>query len=586
MTADTDASAGRPAIRRALFALVGTAQGGLLYLLHEYGESLIAVESIRTAVLVWLIFAPPLFLFADQAGRRWPAGLFAGGTALLFALLYRSVDARYVGEPPRDEVEFLAPAIAGIAIVALPFFRCWGETGRPRFSYPRLFQHAWNTLHIFVGAWVFTGAVWLVLSLWGLLFELIDVDFFSELFHEAWFALPATGLAFGLAVAILRDWARVVGAVRGVVLALLRMLTPVVAAAVALFVLFLPFTGLAPLWSRGSPTAILLSAFAIAVLLVNSVIEDADGTATGNKVLNIAAMALVVLLPVLAALAGISAGLRITQYGLTPERAYGAILIAMAGLYALAYLWSLAVRRRGWTEGIRSLNIRLAAVAAVVAAAVCTPALDVQRMSADNQVGRLLSGRVSVDQFDFHFLNYGLGHAGAAALVRLRGAEDHPQHAAIVAAIDAAQESGPCIGCAAEGAEIAAAQAIIDSPTVRILPDGIELPDGLRRHLVDSYRWRVNLCHSESEAPACYVIVADLIGDPIPEAVFIDRSHGEVVLFKRKGDDWEISRTRYLSTSDEHRRRLFDALDAGEMAIVTPSHRTVRAGGVELPITP
>lgn len=585
MDTDSDLIGGRSASRRALFALIGAVQGGLLYALIEYGETVIGWKSGRMALALVVMIAPTLFLFADETGRRRPAVVFAMAIGLLAALLFLSVDARADRSPGSDFPMFIIAMIC-IAAIPLPFYLCWGETGRIRFPYDRLFHHAWTTPHIFLGAAAFTGVLWIVLILWGQLFMLIEVDFFADLFDEPFVSFPVTGLAFGLAVAILRDWARVVAAARNVILILLRVLAPVVAGAIGLFVLFLPFTGLAPLWDRDSPTSILIAAIALSVVLANSIVEADEQSSGDQRLLTLSAVVLIALLPVLVALAAVAAGLRIDQHGLTPDRAYVAILIGVAGLYGLAYLWALAVRRRHWQSGVRMLNKRLAAVVVLIAIAVCTPVIDVQRLSAEDQVNRLLSGRVSAEAFDYYFLRYRLGHAGEAAAARLRAAEDHPEHARIVAALDRADDASDCPGCGSIDDDTARALALMDSPAIRVLPDGAEAPDAFRAYIAEHRSWTLTQC-SVGDQPGCFLIIADLFGDDRPEAVLLHRSSRALTTYVGEDGRWRPLPTTHMhDLADADYDALIAALEAGEMSVVTPSHRTVRAGGLELPITP
>ena len=65
----------------------------------------------------------------------------------------------------------------------------------------------------------------------------------------------------------------------------------------------------------------------------------------------IAAIALVV---------GIVVGLRIGQYGLTPDRLWAIIFVSIAFAYGAAYLYALVRRRQRWSELARPINLYLA----------------------------------------------------------------------------------------------------------------------------------------------------------------------------------------------------------------------------------
>ncbi|MDA0339707.1 MAG: DUF4153 domain-containing protein, partial [Proteobacteria bacterium] len=134
----------------------------------------------------------------------------------------------------------------------------------------------WNNILVAIIAGIFLGVFWLVLVLWWELFNLVGVDFFEDLFTGDIFVWAFSGAVLGLGIAIARENPRIVPILRRIVLMLFRVLAPVLAIASLLFFVFLPFTGLQPLWDTGTATGVLVALMFSLVLMVNAVIQDGE----------------------------------------------------------------------------------------------------------------------------------------------------------------------------------------------------------------------------------------------------------------------------------------------------------------------
>src|SRR5690606_39665005 len=114
-------------------------------------------------------------------------------------------------------------------------------------------------------------------------------------------------------------------------------LAPVLAAALGLFLLSLPFTGLGGLWESDiAATPMLLLSGAGAILLANAVIGDGVEERSSSRLLFRSAMLLIFCVLPLAVLAALSMGERINQYGWTPERIWAVVAVGAALAYGLA----------------------------------------------------------------------------------------------------------------------------------------------------------------------------------------------------------------------------------------------------------
>ncbi|MBY0520740.1 MAG: DUF4153 domain-containing protein [Sphingomonas sp.] len=358
--------------------------------------------------------------------------------------------------------------------VLIPLFQAARDAGRWRFAYPALHGHAWTDAVIGVAANVFVGIVFLMSWLLALLFKLIKIDALEKLLEKHWFAALLFGAAFGGAIGLLRERDKIVRLLQRVVTAVLGVLAPVLGIGLLLFLLSLPFTGLAPLWeATRSATPILLSCVIGALLLANAVLGNGTDDEARNPVLRYGAMALGLAMLPLVAIAAVATGLRIDQHGFTPQRLWGLTFVVIASAYGLAYLVSLARGRAAWAPLVRSSNTLLAFGVAAVALFLATPILSFNAISTADQVARLTAGKVKPEKFDWAALAFDFGAPGRAALTRLtRSANATTAERARAAMKAHGRWDVASIEAVEDGAEALAKR-------IRIQPREVPLPDGL-----------------------------------------------------------------------------------------------------------
>ena len=77
-------------------------------------------------------------------------------------------------------------------------------------TYRALFRYSWRNFLVVALTVPLVWGVGLILFLWGALFQVIGIDFFTDLFTEDWFLFPVLAVAFGLGVLIFRHLATVI----------------------------------------------------------------------------------------------------------------------------------------------------------------------------------------------------------------------------------------------------------------------------------------------------------------------------------------------------------------------------------------
>jgi len=408
--------------RAWLLAGLGAAIGISAWLLLTGGDGWrYSEDPVRISGATFLVVGGIMFGFVVERRRLAWAALFALASGIIVASV-----AYWSGGPDQwtDLVRWRL-ASAGLAIaIAAPLFQVARDQGRWRLPYEEVHRHAWTNVVMWGVAWLFVGVVWLLTFLLAALFDLIGIELLKDVIDEGWFAHLLTGAAFGGAIGLLREWERIVGALRRVVTAGLSVLAPVLGTALLIFLAALPFTGLEPLWeATKSTTPILLSCVIGALVLANAVIGDSPEDEAGQTPLRFGAIALAAVLLPLAIIAAISTGLRIDQYGLTPDRLWAVVFTGIATAWGLAYLVALARRRRAWAEAARPANLRLAIGLCALALLLSTPLLSFGAISARDQLARLESGRTSLERFDWAALRFEFGPAGRRALERLKASD-------------------------------------------------------------------------------------------------------------------------------------------------------------------
>lgn len=404
----------------ALAVLLGLA-GLAVHLLSDWNAA--DMPRWRAALAAAFVFGPLALAFTVERIRWQEPLVFAGLVALVMAgiaLRVTSAGDRYAGEP-----FWVAAGLVAITL-ALPLFQAGFRRMRWRTAYDQTHFHVWTDAISGAGALAFTGVSWLLAVLLAALFSAIDIDLVENVVDEAWFGWIFSGSAFGAALGVLRNQLKIIGTLQSVVMLVFSIIAVPLAAALAIFLLAVLASGIAVLWNATeSPTPLLLSVAVAGFVLVNAVIRNADHEVSANRVLRWAALVLALAIFPLALLAAVSTGTRVAEYGLSPERLWGIVAVAVAVAYGMAYFIA-PIRGRliGWMDRVRTANTHLAVATCGLAFVLALPLFDFGAISARNQIARLESGRVAVDDFDFDALRWEFGGAGREGLARLAKGSD------------------------------------------------------------------------------------------------------------------------------------------------------------------
>lgn len=431
-----DATAPRSIAVRNGLLLLGLLTGVALYALWNVPWAGLAPSQmwVTTQGSAWLAVAMALLvqvpLWVGMAVTDWRAPRLWAGTAVLALVIAVmggwAISGLSASGAERDGTLLcLAVALSLWWFVALAWFQAWLEPGEGHIPYRRLFVRAWNNALVLALAALCVNLVWGVLGLWAALFALLGVPLFAELFSYPLFVYLCSGTLSGLGLWIARTQERPIQMARQTLLALGRMLLPLMAWVIVLFVAALALTGLETLWATRFAAGLLMGVLLVHIWLVNAVYQDGSAPQGpyGRWVLLLVHASLVCMV-VLAGLACVAVGLRVVQYGWTAQRVWAATGAGLLALYAAGYGWA-AVRHwkapqsTGWLAPISPVNRALSLVLLALLLALQTPVLDPQRISAASQLQRLLSGQQALTLEHLNALRFDHGRYGADALATL-----------------------------------------------------------------------------------------------------------------------------------------------------------------------
>ena len=477
---DTESWPLRPWIMAAICAVAGVIFSQLI----DFSDNA-AVSPLRQATATFVaISAVSSVLTIEQRRWTWSLGFALGWGAVVALVGWFTASYNQRGEI------FEWPFLSGLfaVLLAAPLFQTVRDEGRWRFPYAPLHRHAWTDAVIGAASLAFVGVSFLLAWLIAGLFDLIGIEMIRKLLQKEWFGWMLAGFAFGSAVGLLRERDALVGTLQRLVMVVMSVLAPVLAAALLLFLASLPFTGLAKLWDSSVPsTPLMLLAGAGAILLANAVITDGEHEQGVKPVLRWSALALVLTVLPLAIIAAASIGQRIGQYGWTPERIWGVVAVAIAISYGIAGWWSVGKGLKRFDNVLRPLQTTMAIGLCGLALFLALPILDFGAISANSQMARFASGNVDAKEFDWQAMAFDFGPAGRARLAEI--ARHGPVDQRKLAATALASKNRYDVGQAVE--KTASANNL--DRYLRVVPEGIMLTPAQRDAVASS-----SLCRSEA----------------------------------------------------------------------------------------
>lgn len=413
---------------RILIIIACLIQGALLYLSNDFSTQEWRLDQKTTLlhVLVLSLSLPLVFVLSVNTLRNktlWKALL---AYAVVFIAMTTWVNWNDVGL--RDYgTGILATfyfSLAAIIFVTLPWLQVRIENPNSPVNYPDLHNAIWQNTITVVLTLLIAGLMWGILSLGAGLFKLIGIDFFYNLFFEHQiFTYLANSLVLAIGVLICRTNSKLIITVRKLLSLVVKGLLPLLSFFALIFIFSLPFTGintLAKQWS--SATTLLTTMSLLLALLVNAVHLSADNNKKKpypraiRYIINGSLLAL----PIYAILSTYYLGLRIVQYGWTPERLWAAVVVGLSLCLSLAYATAVVRKNTIWLHSLGNINKKMMCLIAAILILCNSPIIDPYRISVNDQMQRYATGKILPDNLDLIMLRFDAGRRGNDALQALR----------------------------------------------------------------------------------------------------------------------------------------------------------------------
>jgi hypothetical protein len=454
-----------------------------------------------------------------------------------------------------------------LTYILLPFIQAWPGRHQGRYRYRDLYCHSWDNFFILLVAGMLTLAYWLLMVLWVMLFKMVGISLFETLFFNVFFPCLSLPVVFSLGIRLARSHEKIIGALRNIAQSLCFFLMPLTALITLIFAASLPFTGLQPVWDTGYSTPILLCLIGANLLFVNGIFQDGETRPYRSTLAHLTEVALLVL-PVYAVIGVYSVYLRIDQYGVTPNRFFLMVLVIVASCYSFVYALAVLRRTPVWLGAIRQGNQMIALLICLLILLIHSPLLNPLAWSARDQLNRLLSEKISAQDFDFGALKFHFGSPGLNALQHLRQLPEHePLAESLQTWLTAVDEATSYY----QWKNHKQSDGISDQPMVEFIEGNGSVPDGFLQ-LLGENQCRKNIC---------YLLAADFDHDGVDELLFFDMDDRWVApdLYDQQDDGlWKREGTVGQGLNKERRHELIDRLKQQHYRLVAPPYQALQVG--------
>ena len=542
---------------------IGLLQGALCYLLMTY---LVPHND------GWLFYGILLTVvsFKQRALWYWMALIFVVVLAMSAWLKWQVEDSDKWRQ--HEVFMFYGWRLLLMAMLALPWIQYSLRASRQQTRYAQFYTQLWlNTLTLLI-VFISNGLFWLVLLLWSEMFKLVGIPFFSTLFFDTdWFGYVAFGLITALAVVLARTQSRLVTAVQKLLTFIATGLLPLVALLALMFILTLPFTGLEAISQRVSAAG-LMSTLTFSLLLLMAMVGEPQKEALPYPgALRYLIKCALAVTPIYTLIAGWALWVRIQQYGWTPERLHGVLVVVVLLAWSVGYLVS--ILRRGYNpleiQGKVILGVSLLALGLLVL--LSSPVIDAWRISVNSHMGLYHSGKIKPDQVSLYMLDHS-GKPGRAALEVLQKDvafnQDSKRRRDLNSLLQGSRDPVK---------ELTATQLV----SKVVIAPGSEKPDDAFWTFVKAQGYRITSC---AEQNACVLVSQDLNADGHPEQVLYAFGDGESLVFGMQKNKWDLLAVARLPEGF-NKDKLLQAVANQQLGSAPRIWRDITIDGKRLPMT-
>lgn len=552
---------------------IGLLQGALCYLLMTYlvphndgwlFYGMPATIAITSALLLTVVS------FKQRALWYWMALIFVVVLAMSAWLKWQVEDSDKWRQ--HEVFMFYGWRLLLMAMLALPWIQYSLRASRQQTRYAQFYTQLWlNTLTLLI-VFISNGLFWMVLLLWSEMFKLVGITFFETLFFDTdWFAYIVLGLITALAVVLARTQSRLVAAVQKLLTLIATGLLPLMALLALMFMLTLPFTGLEAISQRVSAAG-LMSTLTLLLLLLMAIVREPQKEALPYPgALRYLIKCALAVTPIYTLIAGWALWVRIQQYGWTPERLYGVLVVVVLLVWSFGYLASILRRGRNPLElqGPVILGVSLLALGLLVL--LSSPVIDAWRISVNSHMGLYHSGKIKPDQVSLYMLDHS-GKPGRAALEALQKDvafnQDSKRRRDLNSLLQGSRDPVK---------ELTATQLV----SKVVIAPGSEKPDDAFWTFVKAQGYRITSC---AEQNACVLVSQDLNADGHPEQVLYAFGDGESLVFGMQKNKWDLLAVARLPEGF-NKDKLLQAVANQQLGSAPRIWRDITIDGKRLPMT-
>ncbi len=556
-----------------LMVLIALIQGLCLLFLHQAIEIgfwpnhqpqwLFALYSVA---FIW----PIMLLLSLKPGNSATVVKYTAPFALLSAVL-----GYYVGSQatPIEHVRYDSLLFGYIFTMLIATFKALMYSQQMAsgdgLNYSSLFRWSWRNFLTVALALLFAGSFWMILMLWGALFNAIGIRFFRDLFQDPWFYYPAIALANGFGVVIFRRMTHIIDTITRLQQALMKFLLVVLVLVSILFLFALPFTGLDPLWESGG-SALILWMQALMLFFVNAVYQDHPDQRPYSLWLHRFIYFGIALLPIYSAISFYGLSLRVDQYGWSIDRCWAFLVWFLLALFPLGYWWGIAKRRDNWLVQLNSVNVVVGLVVLAAMLLINSPLLDFRKIVASDQLERIVDNKIDIDTLDVYYFRSKLARPGYEALMKIK--EEYGEtHPALVLRIDQSYQNHRSSEPASKKEDFLAALKVLSGqPSQTLLTAIYEQESKSSWKLRDTRQFYLRPVDLNQDGKEDYLLVARRLN-------YID-----VKVYYYKDEHWQ---SKYLSASQlihgDQQQDFIDALTSGEIILKQPEWQILEISGAE-----
>jgi len=503
-------------------------------------------NNIKTSLLLILPFSLLLSLLGAYVGFQQEPQEYVSNNTLMSVFIFTSLIAGFKG---------------------LMYIQQFGSS--ENVSYSRLFKLSWRNFIIFGECWLFVLIFWGILNLGAALFDILDIEFFSELLRNEWFWIPTLTLAFAFASVIFRKLLNIEDNIAFLLQTLIKFLLPVLSVISLGFLATLPFTGLNKLWETGSGSLLVMWLQVLTLFFVNTVYKDDSSVRPYHMLLHRLVFISVALLPVYSVISAYGIYLRVEQHGLTVDRCWGILIWFLLACFSFSYLVGIITKRDNWLEPLSKINIVMGWVVLVSMLAVNSPLLNFQSLSTNSQIARLDANKVTIEKFDYYYFEHSLGRQGylAMQLLKQKIETSHPEQYAIIDRMYVNNEFALTLEHTVDDF----IERSVFWPSQALIPQVLIEAVFSEQHFYD---------RNSLKEHTYYFIGMDLNKDDALDFIVIDESNENISAYFWLFDmgKW---RSRYMNVENpEEIRYLKSMIDNNELSLVEPEYSNLKIGDV------